>query len=192
MKIFYYLPVIFFLLTGCKQKKKDKNESESFFPVVSFIKSQVAHVDTSLYPIMKITWMDSVKTDTSFIPREDFKTLAKDFLEIPDITDKRYSSGYKEDKYFDEDLNQVSLIYKPKEPNHAIIQLQEVQIEPSPTGDKVKSMYIQLIKTNKDSTEEKKLLWVPDKSFQVYSVVQKPEQPERVIRFQLQWNVKDE
>ena len=71
-------------LFACKSKKEEVKET--FFPVLSFIKSQVAHVDTSLYPIIKLTFIDSTRTDTEYIKREDFRSLAKDFLELPDLT----------------------------------------------------------------------------------------------------------
>ena len=74
----------------CKQKKKAKPENERFFPVLSFIKSQVAQVDTSLFSIRKITYIDSIRADTVYYPREQFRELAKDFLNIPDLADSKY------------------------------------------------------------------------------------------------------
>ena len=64
--------------------KNSEDEKEKYFPVISFLNSQVAHVDTSVYAIKKIIIQDSV-SDTSFVPREEFRQLAKDFLEAPEL-----------------------------------------------------------------------------------------------------------
>ena len=176
---------ILLLLLACSNKKKEK---EGFFPVLSYIKSQVAQVDTSLYPIIMITWQDSVHTDTTYVKREEFRDLAIDFLDIPDLTEKKYQSLYTEEKFFDQGLNRVVFTCKPKKTDTAMIQQQETQIAPDPSGDKVKSFFIDLIVPNKDSSVEKKMLWKVDESFQVATIVQKPGQPEITRIIKVAWN----
>jgi len=40
-------------MLSCKNKKTDEEkENQKFFPALSFIKSQVAHVDTSIFRII--------------------------------------------------------------------------------------------------------------------------------------------
>jgi hypothetical protein len=180
--------LLLLFVIACKQKSKDKSpKAEPFFPVLSYIKSQVAHVDTSLYSIIKVTWLDSVKTDTAYIKREDFKGLAKDFLELPDLSDKKYKDLYTEEKFYDEGLNKVMLTYLPKNSDTTIIQRQEVLINRQDDGDKVNSFIIDMSLTNKDSSVEKKLLWQVDRSFNVVTIVQKPGQPEVTNRFKVTW-----
>ena len=178
------------LLSGaCKQKNSDtdQNQKESFFPVLSFIKSQVAHVDTSLYPIKKIVFTDSIHSDTIFVPREEFRSLAKDFLEIPDLTDKKYKNRYTEEKLFDEQMNRVIINYKPLNPDKEEVQKQEVLIAPGPTGDKVSSIIIDRLISNRDSFLQKTMLWQVDKSFQVTTTAQKPGQPETTTIMKISW-----
>src|ERR1043166_9497879 len=88
------------IFVGCKQK--EKTEKEKFYPILSIIKSQVAHIDTSLYSIRRIEYIDSSHSDTTYIKREDFKAAAHDFLSVPDIADPKYADRYTEDKQFDE------------------------------------------------------------------------------------------
>ena len=97
MKHTISLAVILFIcvLVSCKQK--DKEPPKNYISVVSLIRKQVAHVDTSLYPIIKIVSQDSLRHDTTFIPREQFAAEAKDFLEIPDLSDKKVAKRYKEE-----------------------------------------------------------------------------------------------
>lgn len=174
-KTYLFLWFTLLAILSCKQKKSQPEKEESFFPVLSFIKSQIAHVDTSFYEIKKIVWSDSVHTDTIYEKREDFAALAKDFLEIPDLSEKKYSSIYTEEKFFDQGLNKVILTCKPKNADTVIIQRQETLIQPDQVaGDKVVSFIIDTYISNKDSSIQKKLLWQVDKSFQVVTTVQKP------------------
>ena len=188
-KYICFFSALFLLSFACKQKKSnsDQNQNESFFPVLSFLKSQVAHVDTSLYPIKKIVFTDSIHSDTIFVPREQFRSLAKDFLDIPDLTDKKYKSRYTEEKLFDETLNRVIISYKPKNPDKEELQKQEVLIAPGSSGDKVNSIIINRLISNKDSFLQKNMLWQVDKSFQVTTIAQKPGQPEITTIMKIIW-----
>lgn len=181
---------VLLLAIACKQKKNTENkddQKENFFPVLSFIKSQVAHVDTSLYSIKKIVFIDSTHTDTVFVPREQFRSLAKDFLEIPDLADKKYIKRYTEEKIFDETLNRVIISYKPQNPDKEELQKQEILIATDASGDKVSSIIIDRVISNKDSFLQKSMLWQVDKSFQVTTIAQKPGQPETTTIMKVTW-----
>jgi hypothetical protein len=181
-----------FLLISCKQKKKEKPPNERFFPVLSFIKSQVAQVDTSLFSIRKVIYVDSAKTDTTYYPREKFKDLATDFLNIPDLADPKYAERFKEEKQFDETLNRVILTYLPVTDEKEEIQRQEVLIHPDPSGDKITSIIIDYFINNKDSSVQKKMLWQVDQSFQVTTTRQLAGQPETNSTYKVIWNEENE
>lgn len=183
------LSVILLLSPACKKKKK---ETESFFPVLSFIKSQVAHVDTSLYSITEIIYKDSIHTDTIYVRREEFRGLAKDFLTIPDLTERKYQTRYKEEKMFDESLNRVIISYKPESQDKEEIQDQEVLITPDPSGDKVNSIIIDQVISNKDGFLQKRMLWLVDQSFQVTTTMQNPGKTETITTMKVIWNEKEE
>ena len=85
-KYVFVLLLIFPAIIACKKKKKEPEKK--FVSVLSLIRAQVAHVDSSLYPIIKIVSRYSLQNDTTFIPREKFAAEAKDFLEIPDLSEK--------------------------------------------------------------------------------------------------------
>ena len=189
-KIIFIL--IFLIVLACKNKNQADKKTESVFPVLSFIQSQVAHVDTSLYSIQKIIYLDSLHTDTTYLRREEFRQAAKDFLEIPDLTQKKYSGKYNEEKLFDETMNRVILRYSPIEPENEDIQKQEILIAPDPTGDKVTSIFIDKIINNRDSSVQKLLLWQVDKSFTVTTILQKTGQPEATTIMKVIWNEESE
>jgi hypothetical protein len=176
------LPVCF---VACKQKEKTPHEK--FFPVVSFINSQVAHVDTSVYSIRKYVYIDSLHTDTSYIPREQFRAAAADFLSLPDISSTKFEDRFTEEKNFDETLQRVTLTYLPVNPEKEEIQREDVLIKPDPSGDIVSNIIINSYRESRDSSVEKKLLWQTDRSFQVTIIKQLPGQKETTTTFEVAW-----
>lgn len=171
---------------GCNQK--EKSNEEKFFPVLSFIQSQVADIDTSLYTIRKLVVIDSLRTDTFYIPREEFRESAKDFLSIPDLSSSKYEHRYTEEKQFDETMNRVILTYTPFKPEKEEIQRQEVLIKPDPSGDKITNIIINRFINTKDSSIQKRLLWKVDESFQVITIKQLNGQPETTSTVKVVWN----
>jgi len=174
---------------GCKQK--NSNDDIVFFPVISFLKSQVKHIDTSLFRLKRIDIIDSLR-DTAYIKRDEFRRLTNDFLETPDITDKSLKKKYKEDKTYDESLDRVILSYTPKDDNMEVLR-EEVIISPNTSeGDQVKSIIIEKMMERKDSIILKRLLWQVNKSFQVVTLIQKPNQPEITRTIEVIWNQEPE
>jgi len=177
---------ILFLLCGVSCKEKD--DREKFFPVLSFIQGQVADIDSSLYSIRKIVYVDSLRTDTFFIHREDFRREAQDFLSIPDISASSYRDKYTEDKRFDETMNRVMITYTPVKPEKEEIQRQEVIIKQDPDGDKVTNFIINSVVNTKDSAVLKRLLWKVGESFQVTIIKQLAGHPETTSTTKVIWN----
>jgi len=186
-----FLWVIFLLTRFTSCKEKEKQAKEKFFPVLSFLQSQVASIDTSLYSIRKVIYIDSLRTDTVYIHRENFRKEAQDFLTIPDISSGKYEDRYNEEKIFDETLNRVLITYTPLNPEKEIIQRQEVLIKPDPSGDKVTNIIINSLQNSKDSLVQKKLMWKVDESFQVITNKQLPGQPENTSTVKVVWNESD-
>lgn len=182
------LLLILVILISCKSPKKDKeNTNENVTAVLSFIKSQVAQLDTSLSPIKKIEQVDTLPADTIDISRNEIRALANDFLNIPDISQKQYKDEYKESQNYDPDLGLVSLLTLPKTTSSADIQKQEVLIKPDSEGGKIVTMYIDREWGNKDSSVTKKMIWQVDGYFQVLTLKQFPGQPETSHLLKVTW-----
>jgi hypothetical protein len=179
------------LILSCGGKKEEKKEP--FFPVLSFIQSQVAHVDTSIYTIRKVVLKDSVGADTTYIPREQFRKEAADFLSLPDISLPGYTKKYTEVKDFDPTLNRVMMVYSPVNAANEEIQRQEVLIKPDAIeGDKITSIFINSVTNSQEGQVEKKLLWQIDKSFQVTTVSSPKNGAEKTSTFKVIWNEEDQ
>jgi len=145
-------------------------------------------VDTSLYSIRKITYVDSTRTDTVFYRREQFRELAMDFLTLPDISDSKYKDRFREERQFDETLNRAIFRYLPINPEKEEIQRQQLLIRPGPPEDKITSIIIDYLISNKDSSVQKNMLWQVDKSFQVTTIRQLPGQMETTTTYKVVWN----
>src|SRR5690348_17275762 len=154
---------------GCKNKDNKSEPTERFFPALPYIKSQVAKVDTGVYSIMRIVFVDSTHNDTTYLRREEFSNAASEFLSLPDLSQAEYHDRFKEENTFDETLDRVLLIYTPLDAKKEEIQRQEVLIKPQPgtPEDQVTSIIIKTNQSNKDSSIEKNMLWRVDESFQV-------------------------
>jgi hypothetical protein len=180
--------IVVALVTGCKDEEEAGTAAGSFFPVLPFIKSQVAHVDSSVYTITQVTKHNGV-SDTAYIKREDFEKAARDFLTLPDITGKKLRKKYTESNLYDETLDKVILTYTPKDKDLEIVR-QDVIIRPDQqTGDAVETIYIEQVLNDGDSTVQKKMTWEVDKSFQVRSIIQKKNAPEKVKTVDVSWSI---
>ena len=185
-KPFYLFLISTLFLISCKNNKTTKEEPSDFFPVLSFIKSQVTNVDTSVYRIIKVVHKDST-SDTTYLKREDFREAAKDFLSIPDISSDDLRDEYIETKLFDQDLERVVLNYMPKDPDKGITR-QEVIIKPDIDGDKVQSIFINQIINSKSGPLQKILFWEVDKQFKIVTLFQAPNTPQKKETLEVIWN----
>lgn len=186
------LLIISALIIAASCKSKDKEPPKNFISVLSLIEKQVAHIDTSLYSIVKVETRDSLHSDTSYIKREDFRAVAKEFLEIPDLSDPKVAKRYKEENRYDELLNRVIITYTPLKPEKEEIQKQEILVTPNvATGDKVNNIIIERVINTRDGFLEKKMLWQTDKSFLITTTSQKPGEPEIVTTTRVTWNEDD-
>lgn len=178
-----FLPLAF----SCQSKPKEEaSDAEPYFPIKSYIESQIAHVDTSLYTIQRIETQNN-QSDTTVIRREDFKEQAKDFLEIPDLTKNKWKDDFREEKRFDEDLQSAIISYWPKEED-AEVRRQEVIIKPNAAeGDQVKTIFIDRAFEDGSSTVQQRLLWEVNKWFRITTITQKPNQPEQIKTVQVIW-----
>ncbi|MGB3007861.1 MAG: hypothetical protein WBC06_15205 [Chitinophagaceae bacterium] len=179
------------LLIAFSCKTKQKEEAKKYISVLSIIEKQVAHIDTSLYSIQKIIVTDSIHSDTTYIAREDFRTAAKDFLDIPDLSQQNVANRFKAETRFDSLIQRVIITYSPVNPKIEEIQKQELlvsqELMPDSTN-KVTNIIIEKIKNNREGFWSQKMLWRTDKSFLIITTTQKPGEPEKITTVKVVWN----
>lgn len=185
-KLFTTLSLITVLSVLSCKNEDEKSETEEYFPALSFLKSQVTQVDSSLFQIIKIVKTDST-ADTTYLKREEFKENATAFTTIPDISSEKLKENYTETRLFDEALERVLLSYTPKNKDQEILR-QDITILPSEAGDQVKTIFIDQFINKGDSMIQKKMLWQTNKRFQIVTSISKPGQPETVTTEEVIWN----
>jgi hypothetical protein len=182
MKKNYSLAALIFVIfyCGCKEEKND------VFPAIDFIKGQIANIDTSVYPIMKVVPLTDSTYDTTYVKRQEFKILARDFVETPDIS-KKFGGKYTEERMMNNELGLAVFIAIPKNENLEV-RRQEVRILPDPPNDKVKSIYIEKFTSDKDSSVMKRMTWYADRKFQIVTITQKKNEAEKTSVMEVIWN----
>ncbi len=178
---------LFFVIIICSRCKEKKND---VFPALDFIKGQIAKIDTSFYPIIKLVPVTDSTYDTTYVKREDFKKLAKDFLETPDIS-KKFSGKYTEERMMNNELGLVVFIATPKNENLEV-RRQEVRILPNPPEDQIKSIYIEKFQSNDDSSVIKRMTWYADRKFQIVTITQNKNGEEKTSVMNVVWNDNDD
>ena len=89
MKNYLVIPVLIAILfVACKEKKEAKQEPP--ISVLSIIKGQLNHLDTSLYGITQYETAGTT-TDTIYPRRDEIRSIAAPFLSLPEIADKNYA-----------------------------------------------------------------------------------------------------
>lgn len=178
------------VLFACKEKRTD-NPKDTFIQVLSIIKGEIKHIDTSLYSIIKVNYKDNAPSDTEYVRREDVRLFAKDFLELPELSKKKYT----EENIPGPIDNLSTITYKPIHPNNEEVQRVDLIIDPAraETGENIiKSIFVDRGFSNKDSAVQKKMIWIVDQSFQITTILQKKGQEETTTTFKVIWNEDDQ
>lgn len=178
--------LLLIILTACQSTPAKK-----YISIPSLIQEQVAHVDTSLYAITKYVYQgtDTLPSDTIYIPREEFKKAAADFLAILDLSIPSNARRFKEENRYDPLLERVILTYTPIKPNQEDWQKQEVMVKPDPaTGDKVTTIIASKVQNNRNGLIQVEMLWLFDRSFQVTQTTQAPGKEPVITTYKVIWN----
>lgn len=188
-----FLTVFFSAMTLLSmQSCADATKKESsLFPIQDFLLGQVASADSSLLPIRMIHLINDSTSDTMFIPREEFRASAREFLELPDLAASEYQDRFQESSNFDPDLERLLIHQTPVDASKELVQRQELIVDPKASGSRIEKVIIQTAFVSKDSSVEKRMIWNTDRSFQVTSIRQMPGQPETISTYRVEWNIQN-
>lgn len=182
--------LIVLLLTACKSKKEKKPgaENATFFPVPTYIRGELARLDSSIVTVTKVETRNG-QTDTVPIRQNEVRNYAKDFLSLPDISSPDLKDDYEVTHLYD-DLQQAFVFtYTTLEPHP--VQQQNVTVEPEQNAagkNDIKSVYTTLVQTNGNTAVKKILLWKAGKGFLITTLQQQPNAAEQIHTVQINWN----
>lgn len=182
-------------LTACKhnfkaqEEKDDKTKTQDFFPIIPFLAGQVHEIDSLKLHVVKYIVVNN-RTDSSLITKEEFKTLAGEFMN-PDITADSNRKFYKETSFADQSIPSVTITYSTAVKNLEI-QRVDVVIKPDPVlTDKVQSLYMEKLSHKNDTSILKKLIWQTGENFQIITSIQVSNQPATFNKLKVSWSYQD-
>lgn len=165
--------VVVLSIVSCKQQKssahnehtvvEDSSSKEPLYPYPQYIQSQIAYLDSVPLGIEKIVYENGVRTDSGFISREQFKELAKEFLE-PDPNIASLRNQYTESSFNDLSLNSITFTITSKNPENV---LQQADILLNPENKEVKYIIIKKQAQEGDIKETKSLMWIHNMNFRI-------------------------
>jgi len=174
------------LSAACKHKQKGKKIEGAIVSIVSYLKSQVKAIDSIPHPILRIDQVNNV-SDTTTISKAEFVKQAQAFLSLPDISTEEKKENYEETIDYDELMNKVFMTYTATGSDQEI-QRQTVISEPDQYGEsKIKTVIINRVQENKDSTIEQDMTWHTDRRFQIVTKTKKPSEAEKIKILIIQW-----
>jgi hypothetical protein len=169
--------------SGNKEKKFEQKD-KSFYPIGSFIRSELALVDSLPIAVFKYTIKDQ-KTDTQLLEKPAFRKIAETFL-TPDITVDPMKKKYKETVFMDETINTVTFSYVTEDTS---AEIQKIDVFINPETDKVKNIYVEKIIRGRDSIITQKMIWIAGKHFQVSTMVTHKDKAEETLQEKFSWDM---
>ena len=180
MKLFYFLIIILFFV-GCHSSETNTvltpvnaildQKKDSFFPVTSFIKGQIAQlIKLPVTPLHTITI--NHKTDSIWIKREQLAKLLVNFVSTQ-ITETNLTSYFKETSFNDLTLNAVTLTYDPIRPLPDSIPLLHWDVYIDPESGKIQKIYLVKQHKNKADIITEQLTWQTDRSATITTLINK-------------------
>ncbi len=189
---FIFLIVLPCVLCNCRNNStassgtKEDTTAKAFYPIGSFIRSQLIYIDSMPLAVLKYTTINHI-TDTSIIEKKAFKAIAAAFI-TPNIGSPELQPQYEETSFIDATLGTITLTYAPNN-EKAVIRKTDILLKQENTG--VKTIYIEKYFPGMDSTVTQKMLWTANRNCQVTTIVQKKDQPEAIILERYVWDDRD-
>lgn len=188
--LFPLLTILSLILYNCNNSPGSTGEADestqgdtSFYPIGSFILSQLNGLDSLPLAVIKYTTANQT-TDTSIVEKTDFKAVASAFT-TPDIGSPELKSWYVENTFIDATLGTISLTYTSTRSN---TEIKRADILLNQETREVKTIYIEKSIEGKDSTVVQKMLWTANRNCQITTIVQKPNQSEAVVSDRYVWD----
>ena len=153
MKLLLIFATVFIFFSSCTNKSIHPSippevipkQIDSFFPVTSFIKGQMAMLDSLPVTPLLLTIIKG-KTDSTWLSKQELKSLLSSFLN-PAITETNFTKLFTEIKFKDETLHAITFTYDPINilPDTVALQHWDVYVNPE-TGNVVKIYLVKKVK----------------------------------------------
>jgi hypothetical protein len=181
--------LIFFIFISACNSSGEKKEKPEFIDVASYLKGQLAYLDSIPFSFEKTTLKDSIYTDTVFLSKEQLRTIVMNFLP-KELEKENFQKLYQETLFGDADMNTITLTYQPEEKKD--LSVQRVDVYVSPETQEISKLYIIRSNQTKDAALVQQLLWKHNKSCKLITTIYKADNTEQVISEKINWNDTEE
>ncbi|MES2430639.1 MAG: hypothetical protein V4556_06845 [Bacteroidota bacterium] len=192
-----YLALLIPIFVACKQNKtntsaaietqSDKEKIDSFFPVTSFLKGQLAILDSlPVTPLRTIVVND--KTDSAWVKREELHSLLQPFF-FTEIKETNLTDLFRETSFKDQSLNAITFTYDPKKrlPDSLLLTHWDVYINPEPGTINKIYMVKKGVENNKNYIQQ--LTWETDKWAKIVTIfTDEKEKPLSIKEDKISWS----
>lgn len=188
MKNLLFVLFVASLLVRCGAKKKPEVPEANFFPVVPYLKGEVARLDTSLSSFLKIETANG-RSDTVPIKSTEVRRYAVDFLSLPDISNPELKNDYEITHLYDDMLDAFVFTFTTKEPHP--VKREDVVLESNPedaSKNTVKSIFVERWDAEGNKAVRKNMFWEAGKSFHVTTTSTSAADSPSTKRLQVVWN----
>jgi hypothetical protein len=180
------------LIYSCRDDIKEKaepvsvpEEPKNFFPVLDFIKGEIAYVDS--FPLKMTRYsIQNGHTDSSFIQSKEFDQLSREFLDSS-LDKASLEREFSENSFLDQTSQSLTFTYTRKNGQDGIYRI-DVLASQDPAHDKVKSVYIEKKIRSSDSTIIKKMFWKSKRNFQVISIARAAKGTDLTSQLKVVWD----
>ena len=186
-KLFFFLAFTITILS-CTSSETGKDKPE-FIDVASYLKGQLAYMDTIPFAFEKTVLHDSVYTDTTFLSKEQLKAIVLAFLP-EDLEQKTFQKLYTETSFADASTNFITLTYEPE--GKKDLPVQRIDVYVNPETQQIAKLFMVRKADTKDSSLTQQLLWKHNKSCKLITTVYKANDQEKVLSEKINWNDTEE
>ncbi len=164
---------------------KGDSSKKSYLPVGDLIRSEIANVDSFPQRLMRYHIVNC-KTDSAIITTSVFALLAREFL-MPGLDSSYFARNFEENSFVDRSTNLVSFTYSTKDTGYGLKRV-DVLVTPRSGSGKLRSIYMEAISGNKDSSIISKMTWIAGKNFGIIHIYKPKNGPETVNQTLVVWD----
>lgn len=151
-------------ISSAENLKDTGGALKKYFPILDFLKGEIAYVDSLPVGIKKFTGKGA-RNKYVYINAEEFHRLAAEFTP-KEIEDSFFLKEYQETSFLDKSSNSATFLYSTKNESLSLRRVDVLTVK-GDVYDKVKSIYLEKNHTSGDTGYIKKLYWQPQRSFQL-------------------------
>jgi len=155
-------------LIDTTQQKAEEKKIDSFFPVTSFLKGQMALTDS--LPITPLHFFTvNGKTDSAWVKQHELRTFLQPFFS-PEITATNFTSLFKETSFNDLSVNAITFTYDPIKQLPDSLNLQHWDVYINPQTGKVFKVYLLKNIKEKNTSYIQQLTWQVDQFAKIVNI----------------------